>query len=149
LPYLTDLIDDANKNNLELQVLSGYRSFSTQSSLKATYSFIYGAGTANRFSADQGYSEHQLGTTVDFTTKKTLGSLEGFENTEEYKWLLENAHRYGFVISYPAGNAYYKFEPWHWRFVGTDLASRLYNDKVYFYDMDQRDIDTYLAFIFD
>lgn len=149
LPYLEKLLDDSNKIGLSLQILSAYRSFTTQADLKATYRVIYGSSVANQFSADQGYSEHQLGTAVDFTTAKLNGVLNGFEETPEYKWLLQNAHKYGFVISYPAGNAYYKFEPWHWRFVGVDLANKLHNDKINFYDMNQRVIDTYLANIFD
>jgi LAS superfamily LD-carboxypeptidase LdcB len=149
LSYLKDLIDDANQDGvLALQALSVYRSFATQSILKANYKVTYGAGTANSFSADQGYSEHQLGTALDFTTEKT-GALEGFDKTLEYKWLLENAYKYGFIISYPAGNTYYKFEPWHWRFVGIALAERLHDDDMNFYDMDQRVIDSYLADIFD
>ncbi len=149
LSHLEDLMDESNDDGLALQVLSGYRSFGTQSSLKSTYAFTYGAGTANQFSADQGYSEHQLGTAVDFTTAKTFGMLDGFDSTPEYTWLLDNAYRYGFVISYPAGNTYYKFEPWHWRFVGEKLARKLHRDNIYFYDMDQRTVDSYLANIFD
>ncbi len=148
-PHLEELLEDAQKDKLDLQVLSAYRSFATQSSLKSSYTFTYGAGTANKFSADQGYSEHQLGTTVDFTTTQLAGALEGFDKTPEYKWLLENAHNYGFILSYPAGNAYYKFEPWHWRFVGVDLARKAYKDEMNFYDMDQRVIDSYLGKIFD
>jgi LAS superfamily LD-carboxypeptidase LdcB len=150
LPHLEDLLDAANNDDgLFLQAQSAYRSFAAQSVLKATYKVTYGTGTANRFSADQGYSEHQLGTTLDFTTSPTNGLLEGFDKTPEYKWLLENAYRYGFIISYPANNIYYKFEPWHWRFVGTDLARKLHNEDMYFYDMDQRIIDSYLVNIFD
>lgn len=148
-PFLEDLLDDAQDDGLGLRVLSAYRSFGTQSALKANYTFTYGAGTANKFSADQGYSEHQLGTTVDFTTVNTGGALEGFDKTPEYKWLQENAHEYGFILSYPSGNVYYKFEPWHWRFVGVDLAEKLEDDNMNFYDMDQRVIDTYLIKIFD
>ncbi|MEJ0001570.1 MAG: M15 family metallopeptidase [bacterium] len=150
LPYLEKMIEAANdEDGLSLLAQSAYRSFAAQSVLKANYKVIYGAGTANSFSADQGYSEHQLGTTLDFTTGKTAGALEGFDKTPEYKWLLDNAYQYGFVISYPANNAYYKYEPWHWRFVGVALATRLHDDKTYFYGMDQRIIDTYLAQIFD
>ncbi len=150
LPHLEDLFDAANNDDeLSLQAQSAYRSFATQSVLKATYKVTYGAGTANQFSADQGYSEHQLGTTLDFTTVKTGGALEGFDKTPEYKWLQENAYKYGFILSYPAGNAYYKFEPWHWRFVGIALATKLHDEGKYFYDMDQRIIDKYLANIFD
>ncbi|MFA6274340.1 MAG: D-alanyl-D-alanine carboxypeptidase family protein, partial [Candidatus Paceibacterota bacterium] len=80
---------------------------------------------------------------------KLNGSLIDFDKTPEYTWLLENAYKYGFIISYPAGNTYYKFEPWHWRFVGINLATKLHNDNVYFYDTDQRIIDSYLVSLFD
>ena len=147
-PHLEKLLDANKADSFSLQVLSAYRSFSTQTILKDNYKITYGAG-ANKFSADQGYSEHQLGTTVDFTTEKLNGSLIDFDKTPEYTWLLENAYKYGFIISYPAGNTYYKFEPWHWRFVGINLATKLHNDNVYFYDTDQRIIDSYLVSLFD
>jgi LAS superfamily LD-carboxypeptidase LdcB len=148
LPYIEKLITAGNEEQLSLKAFSAFRSFDAQSVLKATYKVTYGTGS-NKFSADQGYSEHQLGTTVDFTTTKTDPALEGFDKTPEYKWLLENAYKYGFVISYPEGNKYYKFEPWHWRFVGVALATKLHIDNIYFYDLDQRIIDSYLADIFD
>lgn len=149
LPYLEDLLDDADYAGVNLRVVSAYRSFDEQMALKSTYKVIYGAGTANSFSADQGYSEHQLGTTVDFGTPTVPGAMASFENTTAYKWLLENAHKYGFVISYPKSNSYYIYEPWHWRFVGEDLAGDLHSDKKNFYDLDQREIDSYLIKIFD
>jgi len=62
---------------------------------------------------------------------------------------LANAHKYGFTLSYPEGNQYYVFEPWHWRFVGEDLARDLKRDERHFYDLDQRAIDGYLLEIFD
>lgn len=148
LPFLQKMIDAGNSDGVSLKALSAYRSFVDQTNLKANYKVSYGAG-ANRFSADQGYSEHQLGTALDFSTLKTKGLLEGFDKTPEYKWLLENAYKYGFVISYPKGNAYYKFEPWHWRFVGIALATKLHDENKYFYDEDQRIIDNYLVKLFD
>lgn len=148
-PFLEDLLEEAEDDKIDLRVASAFRSFNEQSSLKSNYSVTYGAGSANRFSADQGYSEHQLGTTVDFTTMSLNGRLEGFNATPAYAWLLANAHKYGFVLSYPENNAYYIFEPWHWRFVGVDLARDLRRKKMGFYDMDQRDIDEYLISIFD
>ena len=75
--------------------------------------------------------------------------ISGFDKTPEYKWLKENAYKYGFIISYPAGNNYYKYEPWHWRFVGKDLASDLQKEVKFFYDLDQREIDEYLISLFD
>ena len=149
LPYLEKMIIAGNADGVAILVQSAYRSFAEQAVLKSNYKITYGAGTANRFSADQGYSEHQLGTAIDLTTLKTSGALEGFDKTPEYKWLTSNAYKYGFVISYPVGNKYYKYEPWHWRFVGVALATYLHNNGMYFYDMDQRLIDNYLANIFD
>lgn len=148
-PFLKDLLEDAKKDGINLRVLSGYRSFGTQAGLKSKYNLTYGAGTANTFSADQGYSEHQLGTTIDFTTTELNGSLGGFNNTTAYTWLQDHADRYGFVLSYPENNQYYEFEPWHWRFVGKDLARKLDREGIYFYDYEQRRIDEYLADIFD
>lgn len=147
-PFLTDLLEAAQEDGINLLVVSAYRSFMEQKGLKSAYTTLYGSG-ANTFSADQGYSEHQLGTTVDFTTAEIGGGLTGFQNTEAYAWLQEHAHKYGFVLSYPKDNAYYIFEPWHWRFVGEKLADDLYDDGTFFYDLDQRDIDKYLISLFD
>ncbi len=147
-PYLEKLLADANAAGHKLLAASAYRSFSTQSSLKSSYTVTYGSG-ANKFSADQGYSEHQLGTTLDFTTEKLGANFSAFGSDPAYKWLQENAHNYGFILSYPAGNAYYKYEPWHWRFVGVKLAKRLYDDQKFFYDLDQREIDKTLVNLFD
>ncbi len=148
-PFLKDLLAEAKEEGIELYVYSAYRSFGEQSSLKSAYTVSYGSG-ANRFSADQGYSEHQLGTTVDLITPGVGGTLNNdFSQTKAYEWLLANAHKYGFTLSYPAGNQYYIFEPWHWRFVGEDLARDLKRDERHFYDLDQRVIDEYLLEIFD
>ncbi len=147
-PYLEDLMRAAQSDGVRLLVASAYRSFATQSSLKSSYKVTYGSG-ANAFSADQGYSEHQLGTTVDFTTDKLGANFSGFAKEVAYQWLLNNAHRYGFVLSYPDKNSFYVFEPWHWRYVGVELAKRLHDDGKYFYDLDQREIDTYLIKLFE
>ena len=148
-PFLEDLLQDAADDDITLTIISGYRSFGTQSSIKSSYSVIYGSGTANQFSADQGYPEHQLGTTVDFGTPGVGATTLEFQSTPAYKWLLDNAHRHGFILSYPVGNAYYIFEPWHWRFVGEDLAKDLYRESKSFYGVEQREIDKYLLNIFD
>lgn len=145
---LVALLEDAQEDGLDLKVISGYRSFNQQASLKASYRVTYGSG-ANKFSADQGYSEHQLGTAVDFTTEKIGSTFSGFDATPEYAWLQKNAYKYGFILSYPSGNAYYQYEPWHWRYVGTDLAEMLQETQQHFYDLPQRDIDEYLGVFFD
>ena len=149
-PHLKKLIDDANSSGVNIYVFSAYRSFNEQSALKSEYKVTYGAGTANSFSADQGYSEHQLGTTVDIMTGGLGGVLDDrFDGTSAYAWMQVNAYKYGFVLSYPKGNTSYVFEPWHWRFVGVKLATDLHNQGKNFYDLDQRSIDAYLVNFFD
>lgn len=147
-PYLTKLLKKADEAGVNLRVISAYRSFDEQKQLKSNYTVTYGSG-ANKFSADQGYSEHQLGTTVDFGTTEVTGAYMSFENTSAFTWLQENAYTHGFILSYPKGNSYYQYEPWHWRFVGEDLAEDLHDDGKNFYELDQRDIDEYLINIFD
>jgi LAS superfamily LD-carboxypeptidase LdcB len=148
LSFLSDMLDKAKADGHDLRVISAFRSFDEQREVKASHTLVYGTG-ANAFSAEQGYSEHQLGTTVDIVDTVTKTTSESFANTEAYQWLLKNAHKYGFILSYPKGNNFYIFEPWHWRFVGTELATDLYRDKKSFYDLDQREIDKYLVNIFD
>lgn len=147
-PFLQSLVATAKADGINLEIISGFRSFGEQSSLKNNYTVVYGSG-ANKFSADQGYSEHQLGTALDFTTSELGASFTGFGKTKAYEWLMANAYKFGFIISYPQGNSYYQFEPWHWRFVGKSLANRLHEEKQNFYDLDQRKIDSYLINIFD
>lgn len=148
ISFLSALLAAAQQEGFHLQVASAYRSFNYQGELKGRYTQTYGTG-ANTFSADQGYSEHQLGTALDFTTQSLGGGLNGFDTTPEYAWLLQHAHEFGFTLSYPQGNSYYVFEPWHWRFVGVALATYLHDNNLHFYDVPQRDIDAYRATIFD
>jgi LAS superfamily LD-carboxypeptidase LdcB len=148
IDFLTDMLDDAKKDRFDIKVVSAYRSFDEQNDIKGQFTQIYGTG-ANTFSADQGYSEHQLGTTVDLTDLVTAGAFSSFSNTEEYEWLIDNAYKYGFILSYPEGNTFYIYEPWHWRFVGVELATDLHRDDARFYEWEQRKIDEYLVKIFD
>ncbi len=150
LPHLLAMIDAASSTGIKLYVESAYRSYFEQKALKGDYTMTYGAGTANSFSADQGYSEHQLGTAVDMLTPGLGGVLDdSFDGTKAFQWMLQNAYRYGFELSYPKNNGYYVYEPWHWRFVGVKLATELHDERKNFYDLDQRTIDTYLVNIFD
>ncbi len=105
-PHMKSMLDAAAAANIKLYVFSAYRSFGEQSALKSDYKVTYGAGTANSFSADQGYSEHQLGTAAVFITSGLGGQLDGFDQTAAYQWMLDNAYKYGFILSYPANNQY-------------------------------------------
>jgi len=148
-PFFQELISSAKADDISIKVISGYRSYKSQEALKAGYKVTYGSGTANAFSADQGYSEHQLGTALDVTSERLGTGFTNFEKDPAYQWLLENAWKSGFVLSYPKNNNYYTFEPWHWRFVGEKLARELNRNNQSFYDMDQRLINSYLVDIFE
>ncbi len=147
-PFLKILMATAAADGIDIKIISAYRSFGQQGSLKSAYKMVYGSG-ANQFSADQGYSEHQLGTAVDFTTDLVGGTFEGFEKTPAFDWLENNAYQFGFILSYPENNGYYQYEPWHWRFVGRRLAQKLHEEGKNFYNLDQREIDQYLISFFD
>lgn len=149
LPFLARMLDAMERAEVPARVVSSYRSFGYQEDLKHRHTVTYGSESANTFVATQGYSEHQLGTTVDLSTPQLGDDLLGFSNTDAYAWLRKNAHTYGFVLSYPEGNQYYAFEPWHWRFVGISLTTWLYNEKKAFYDASQRDINAYLLEMFE
>lgn len=148
-PFLLEMLNRMEAEGLSPRVISAYRSYDYQEDLKHRHSVTYGTSVANQFVADQGYSEHQLGTTVDFVNTDIGTNMIAFDTTPEYQWLLENAHMYGFILSYPEDNEYYEFEPWHWRFVGTELATRLYEENEQFYALPQREINTYRINMFD
>lgn len=125
---LKRMLADAKVQGLAIVVASPYRSYDEQA---ATFTAISrgpgGEAHASRYSARAGHSEHQLGTAIDFTTPAVGNDLvETFENTPEGRWLRDNAHRYGFVMSYPEGKepvTGYAYEPWHFRYVGESVAA--------------------------
>ncbi|MDD9868127.1 MAG: M15 family metallopeptidase [Candidatus Campbellbacteria bacterium] len=141
LDYLRDMLDDAEDDGVDIVVISAYRSFDHQKRIKTA--------TGSPAVADPGLSEHQLGTTVDVVGKTGPLLTIAFADTEQYRWLTKNAHKYGFTLSYPKDNPYYQYEPWHWRFVGVRLAKELNRSGITFYDMNQRDIYEYLEYTFD
>ncbi len=146
--FFKEMVDDAKRDGINLKIISAYRSFTTQKYLKERNIAIYGKKNADAFVANQGLSEHQLGSTVDFV-KWDTGKLANFEKSKEFEWLKENAYKYGFILSYPEKNKYYSFEPWHWRFVGRKLAKYLNRQEQYFNEVDQRKINEYLEYFFD
>ncbi len=91
---------------------------------------------AQSYSALPGKSEHQTGLCVDFVTSETGGKLtEAFEDTEAFEWLSKNAYKFGFILRYPKDKESitgYTYEPWHYRFVGREAATDIYNGGMTF-----------------
>ncbi len=128
---LIKMFDDAKKEGIKLRVVSGYRDFFYQVDLFDSYTKNHGFDKANTYSALPGQSEHQTGFVVDLDDENPEFTLErSFEETEAFKWLDDNAHKYGFILRYPKGKEEltgYIYEPWHYRYVGSaDIATEIY-----------------------
>ena len=111
---------------ISLRICSGYRSYSTQKYLYNNYVSMDGKALADTYSARPGHSEHQSGLAIDINMADSA-----FNNSPEAKWLNDNAYKYGFILRYPKGKdniTGYMYESWHFRYVGTELANKLYND---------------------
>lgn len=129
LEHLEKLYQAAAGDGVELAIRSAYRSYSTQKGLFEDYASRYGEEEANRFSARPGQSEHQLGTAVDFGGT-AVDFKAAYGETPQGQWLAENAWRFGFALSYPAGKEHitgYIFEPWHYRYIGVAAAAEWKN----------------------
>lgn len=123
----------ARSAGIYFYVYSAYRSYDTQKSLFETYSQRDGVEAADTYSARPGHSEHQAGLAVDL-----MSAAESvFENSDEYLWLINNAHNYGFILRYPeeyTDITGYTFECWHWRYVGLEAAGRMHVEKIATYE---------------
>lgn len=111
--------DDAEKEGLSMYITSPYRSYDTQYKLYNYYLSIDPQEVVDTYSARPGNSEHQLGLAIDIL--KAGYDFGNFYQTKEAEWLKENAYKYGFIFRYPEDKVDitgYKFEPWHYRYVG-------------------------------
>ncbi len=124
---------DAASAGIKLSVTSAYRSYSTQVSLYNNYVARDGKDAADTYSARPGHSEHQTGLAVDLDDSGGCSLEACFANTPAGIWLAANAPRYGFVLRYPDGKSSitgFTFEPWHFRYVGPELATEMQNTGV-------------------
>ena len=127
------MIDDASKEGMHLYAASPYRSYQTQYGLYNSYASSDGYANADRYSARAGHSEHQTGLAIDFITPG--GSLGSFVNSMEYSWMLDNCYKYGFILRYTYGKEHitgYVYEPWHYRYVGVDVATKIHEKDITF-----------------
>ena len=121
------MCSDAKLENISLYSGSAYRSYEYQSTLYNNYIKKDGLTAAETYSARPGYSEHQLGLAVDIMNGNW--SYVSKDNIE-YSWLQANSYKYGFILRYPENKEYitgYMFEPWHYRYLGKELATKVYN----------------------
>lgn len=135
---------DAKKDNIILLVNSSYRTYERQEEIYKEFYYSKGISYADKYAARAGYSEHQTGLALDiFTNGRSTTS--DFDQSEAFKWLTNNAHKYGFILRYPKDKEYltgYSYESWHYRYLGVDTATKVYNsgltyDEYYAYYLDK------------
>ena len=131
---LEEMFAAADNDGVHLVLGSAYRSASYQATLWNGYANQYGTERADRISSRPGYSDHQTGLAVDIVMGD--GSYNGynfnqaFEDTDQGNWLRVHAHEYGWIMRYPKGKEEitgYAYEPWHFRYIGVDYATAIYN----------------------
>ena len=126
-----ELWNASHDNGYYLMVSSAYRDYEHQQDVYDDYKEKGGTEYADTIAARAGHSEHQTGYTIDMFemgyTQKT------FHESDSYKWLLDNAHKYGFILRYPEDKediTGYSFESWHYRYVGVSAATYIYENNI-------------------
>lgn len=128
-----ELSSDAKKLGYRIIVVSAYRSYTYQEKLFDYYVKEKGINYALNCSAKAGHSEHQTGLAIDVEGSNFDYDL--FSESKEFEWMKDNAHKYGFILRYPKGKediTGFKYEPWHYRYVGKDIAKYIYEKNITF-----------------
>lgn len=137
------MFKSAKKEDITLIVNSSYRSYKEQEDIYNKYTTWYGEEETNKLAAKPGFSEHQTGLAVDIQTYNS--NRKNFEETTAFKWLQDNAYKYGFILRYPKNKEYltgYDYESWHYRYVGIDIAKEIHDlditfDEYYAYYLEK------------
>ena len=127
-----DMWNAANEEGYYLMINSSYRSYEDQEIVYNNYKNSSGERFADSIAARPGSSEHQTGLALDIFSK-TNTNKNTFSQTDEAKWLKENAHNFGFILRYPEDKVDitgYSFESWHYRYVGKDIATYIYENDI-------------------
>ena len=128
-----DMWKAAKEEGLTLIINSSYRSFEEQNEVYNEYEEERGVEATDKIAARPGFSEHQTGMAIDIQTYGSTGKT--FESFDEFKWLVKNAHKYGFILRYPKGKEYltgYDYESWHFRYVGVEAATYIKENDITF-----------------
>ena len=125
------LAEAAEKDQYTITVMSAYRTYEYQQSLYNRYLAIDGQELTDTYSARAGHSEHQTGLAIDVYNKSK--PYTEFEKTQEFYWMKENSYKYGYILRYPKDKEFitgYQYEPWHYRYVGVEIATYLYKTNL-------------------
>jgi len=135
---LVEMYDAAKKEGYSLVINSAYRSYQEQTQTYQSFEKRWGGIYAKEHVALPGCSEHQTGLGVDLTSESVVKKEKlVFGDTEEYKWVVKNAYRFGFILRFADGTSDITgivHEPWHFRYVGKDVAKVIYDNNWTFED---------------
>ena len=127
---LLKMREEAKKDGIYLVFLSGYRSINLQKDIFYTLKSLRNQEAAERarVSAPPGYSEHSTGFAIDIgdATQRETDFETQFENTKAFRWLIKNAAKFHFKLSFNKNNKYIDYEPWHWRYEGSIDALKIF-----------------------
>jgi len=138
-----DMASSAKDDDIQLLVNSSYRDYKKQEAIYKDFYYSEGSSYADKYAARAGYSEHQTGLCLDIFTSGE-SNTENFDETEAFKWLSKNAHKFGFILRYPKDKEFltgYEYESWHYRYLGKDIATKVYESGLTY--------DEYYAFYLD
>ena len=128
---LTNMFEAARKDNINLYLVSGYRSYEQQLELYNTYVATDGKALADQYDAIPGACEHQLGLAVDLSDDNRNHDIDdSFESTAAYQWLLKHSYEYGYIFRFPRGNETITgiaYNPWSFRYIGVEEAKKVYD----------------------
>lgn len=128
-----ELVIDSKKLEYSLIAKSSFRDYTSQDALYKKEEKINSKETTDKVIARPGHSEHQLGLALDIDLYKK--KYDKFEDTDEYKWLIDNSYKYGFILRYPKDKENitgYLYEPWHFRYVGEKIAKYIHENNITF-----------------
>ena len=126
-----NMADAAREEGHVILILSSYRTYESQDNLWKQRKTAYGIKKADAYAARAGSSEHETGLAIDVAEYKDVN--DEFGKTESFKWMQENAYKYGYILRYPEGKENitgYSYEAWHYRYLGVSLATKVYNEGI-------------------
>ena len=135
LDSIISLIDAAKEGGYTFVVSYGYRTYKEQKKLYDSYANSYGKASADEYVARPGHSEYETGLSFDLEPYKDMSKVKNIKELEEYSWLRDNAHKYGFIFRFESDKEYltgFSEDPWRLRYVGVDAAEMMYNEKICF-----------------
>ena len=128
-----ELYDAAKLEGYTILIVSSYRNYEYQEELWNERKTMYGTRKADEYAARAGHSEHQTGYAIDVAD--FYDTNDKFGDTESFTWMKNNAHKYGFILRYPKDKediTGYSYEPWHYRYVGKEIADKIYKENITF-----------------